>query len=433
VEAQMALHRPVARGLLLFFVVVATPMAVLAQSQPPPAAPPNEQLLKSEQLDALVAPIALYPDNLLSLVLMASTYPLELVLADRWMKENKELKGDQLKAEVGKQSWDDSVKSLATRPDVLSMMSARIDWTQKLGEAMLSQQPDVMDAIQRLRKKAEANNESTSIKKQRGNVLVIGNAAYNSVAALKTPITDASIVAKTLLATGYEVTELHDIGKANIGSSIRDFLDKVLASGPQGVAIFYYSGYAAQSNGENFLVPVDAIVNEESDLAREAFRLRQFIDELAKTPLAARIIILDASRDHQFGLASSKPLAKGLAAEEMIPGTLVAFAAAPGAISIDGSEDRSLYTGTLVATMRQRDLDMEQIFKKTRLQISKATSRTQIPWMISALDVEVHLFRASNQEVAQNDPKPKKSRSKKARNHQVPIGALRELIRRAPF
>lgn len=125
----MALHRPVARVLLLFFVVVATPMAVLAQSQPPPAAPPNEQLLKSEQLDALVAPIALYPDNLLSLVLMASTYPLELVLADRWVKENKELKGDQLKAEVGKQSWDDSVKSLATRPDVLSMMSARIDWT----------------------------------------------------------------------------------------------------------------------------------------------------------------------------------------------------------------------------------------------------------------------------------------------------------------
>jgi uncharacterized caspase-like protein len=361
---------------------------------------------------------------------MASTYPLEVVMADRWAKENKKLKGDQLKAEVEKQSWDDSVKSLVAAPDVLSIMSTRIDWTQKLGNAVLAQQPDVMDAIQRLRKKAETNNKSTSIKQQRGNALVIGNAAYSSVAALKTPTTDASNVAKTLLATGYEVTELHDIRKANIGPSIRDFLDKVLASGPQSVAIFYYSGYAAQSNGENFLVPVDAIINEESDLAREAFRLRQFIDELAKTPLAARVIILDASRDHQFGLASSKPLAKGFAAEEMIPGTLVAFAAAPG--SIDSSEDQSLYTGALVATMRQRGLDMEQIFKKTRLQISNATSRTQIPWMISALDVELHLFRASNQEVAQNDPKPKKSRSKKARN-QIPIGALRELIRRAPF
>jgi len=159
----MTLHRLV-RVLLLFFVVV-PPTGVLAQSQPPPAAPPNEQLLKSEQLDALLAPIASYPDNLLSLVLMASTYPLELVLADRWVKENKGLKGDQLKAEVEKQSWDDSVKSLATRPDVLSMMSTKIDWTQKLGDAKFSQQPDVMDAIQRLRKKAEANNTHRSSNK----------------------------------------------------------------------------------------------------------------------------------------------------------------------------------------------------------------------------------------------------------------------------
>ena len=431
----MALHWLVARVLPLFFVVVLIPMGALAQNQPPPAAAPNKQLLKPEQLDALVAPIALYPDNLLSSVLMAATYPLEVVMADRWAKENKKLKDDQLKAEVEKQSWDDSVKSLVATPDVLSIMSTRIDWTQKLGGAVLSQEPDVMDAIQRLRTKAGAKNKLTSTKQQRvtRNALVIGNAAYESVAALKAPTTDASIVAETLLAAGYEVTETHDIRKADIGPSMRDFLDKVSASGPDGVAVFYYSGYAAQSNGENFLVPVDAIINEESDVAGEAFRLRDFIDELAKTPLAARIIILDASRDHQFGLASSKPVAKGLAAENMIPGTLVAFAAAPGIISIDGIENHSLYTEALVAMMRQPSLDMEQILKKTRLQISKKTSRIQIPWMISALDVELHLFPASNQEVAQNDSKPKKSRNKNARNHQVPIGALRELIRRAPF
>jgi hypothetical protein len=431
----MALHRLVVRVLPLFFVIVLTPMGVLAQNQPPPAAAPNKQLLKPEQLDALVAPIALYPDNLLSSVLMASTYPLEVVMADRWAKENKKLKDDQLKAGVEKQSWNDSVKSLVATPDVLSIMSTRIDWTQKLGGAVLSQQPDVMDAIQRLRTKAGAKNKLTSTKQQRGtrNALVIGNAAYESVAAPKTPTTDASIVAETLLAAGYEVTELHDIRKADTGPSMRAFLDKVSASGPDGVAVFYYSGYAAQSNGENFLVPVDVIINEESDVAREAFRLRDFIDELAKTPLAARIIILDASRDHQFALASSKPVAKGLAAEDMIPGTLVAFAAAPGVISIDGFEDHSLYTGALVATMRQPSLDMEQILKKTRLQISKKTSRIQIPWMISALDVELHLFGASNQEVGQNDSKPKKSRSKKTRNHPVPVGAIRDLIRRAPF
>ena len=430
----MVLRRLAVRLLPLFFVVVLTPMAVLAQGQPPLSAAPNEQLLKPKQLDALVAPIALYPDNILSSVLIASTYPLEVVVADRWAKENTNLKGAQLKAEVEKQSWNDSVKSLVITPDVLSMMSTRIDWTQQLGDAVLTQQPDVMDAIQRLRSKSETSNKSTSTKQRvRGSALVIGNAAYKSVAALKTPIADASIVAETLLAAGYEVTELHDIGKVNIAQSIRDFLDKVSANGPDGVAIFYYSGYAAQSNGENFLVPVDASINEESDVAREAFRLRELSNELVKTPLGARIIILDASRDHQFGLARNTPVAKGLAAENVISGTLVAFAAAPGAVSIDGFEDHSLYTETLVAMMRQRDLDIEQIFKKTRLQISKKTSRIQIPWTISALDVELHLFGASNQKVSQSDSGPKKPRSNKTRNHPVPIGAIRNLIRGMPF
>src|SRR6187402_2237093 len=163
----MPLHRLVVRVWPLFFVLVLTPMAVLAQNQPPPPAVQKEQLLKPAQLDALVANIALYPDNVLSSVLMASTYPLDVVMA-----------------EMEKQSWDDSVKSLATRPDVLSMMNARMDWTQKLGDAVLNQQTDVMDAIQRLRTKTGTGNKSTSIKQPRitGNALVIGNAAYKSVA-----------------------------------------------------------------------------------------------------------------------------------------------------------------------------------------------------------------------------------------------------------
>ena len=140
-----------------------------ASAQTPAAAPAvaaSEQSLKAGELDALVAPIALYPDPLVSLVLMASTYPLEVVQADRWVRENKKLKGDQLKAEVDKQAWDESVKSLVATPDVLSMMSSKLDWTLKLGNAVLAQQPDVMDAIQRLRTKADANKKLTSTKEQ---------------------------------------------------------------------------------------------------------------------------------------------------------------------------------------------------------------------------------------------------------------------------
>ena len=87
------------------------------------------------------------PDALLSEILMASTYPLEVVEADRWASANKTLQGDALKAAIDKQNWDDSVKSLAATPDVLDMMSNKLDWTQQLGDAVLAQQPDVMDAI----------------------------------------------------------------------------------------------------------------------------------------------------------------------------------------------------------------------------------------------------------------------------------------------
>jgi Protein of unknown function (DUF3300) len=145
-------------------LLLALPHAALAQTQP--AAAPAQQLLSKAQLDALVSPIALYPDALLSEILIASTYPLEVVEADRWAQANKNLKGDALKAAADKQSWDDSVKSLTATPDVLDMMSNKLTWTQQLGDAVLAQQPDVMDAIQRLRTKAQANNKLVSSQQQ---------------------------------------------------------------------------------------------------------------------------------------------------------------------------------------------------------------------------------------------------------------------------
>ncbi|HEY6382377.1 MAG TPA: DUF3300 domain-containing protein, partial [Pseudolabrys sp.] len=158
-------------AVLILALFIWVPVAAIAQTPAAPTtpaatSPATDQLLKPEQLDALVAPIALYPDNLLSLVLMASTYPLEVVQADRWVREHKNLKGEQQKTEVDKQAWDESVKSLVATPDVLSMMSKKLDWTLKLGDAVLAQQADVMDAIQRLRTKAEANNKLTSTKQQ---------------------------------------------------------------------------------------------------------------------------------------------------------------------------------------------------------------------------------------------------------------------------
>jgi hypothetical protein len=127
----------------------------------------QQQLLDQAQLDQLVAPIALYPDPLLAQVLMASTYPLEVVQADRWAKTNKSFKGDALTAALTKQDWDPSVKELVSTPTVLSMMSDQLDWTQSLGNAVLAQQADVMDAVQRLRAKAKANGKLETTKQQK--------------------------------------------------------------------------------------------------------------------------------------------------------------------------------------------------------------------------------------------------------------------------
>ncbi len=111
--------------------------------------------LSQAQLEALVAPIALYPDPLVSQVLMASTYPLEVAEASNWLQANKNLKGDALNQALQQQTWDASVKSLVSFPPVLEMMGTQLSWTQKLGDAVLAQQSDAMTAIQALRAKAK--------------------------------------------------------------------------------------------------------------------------------------------------------------------------------------------------------------------------------------------------------------------------------------
>ena len=170
-----------AKTLIALALVMTIPVAASAQTGDKPAAPgaqgqpasqtaPSAELLKPEQLEALVAPIALYPDELLANVLAASTYPLEVVQADRWLKEYKNLKSDALKGDVDKQPWDDSVKALASTSSVLTMMSEQLEWTNNLGDAVLAQQPDVMDAIQRLRTKAYDNKKLTNTKQQKVSV-----------------------------------------------------------------------------------------------------------------------------------------------------------------------------------------------------------------------------------------------------------------------
>jgi hypothetical protein len=139
---------------------------MVAQEQPPPPeqapleqAPPEQagppaQALPPEQLANLVAPVALYPDSLLSQVLVAATYPLEIVEAAQWLQQNSNLRGAQLVEAARQQNWDASIQALVVFPDVLTRLNSDIRWTTDLGNAFLAQQADVMDAVQRLRAQA---------------------------------------------------------------------------------------------------------------------------------------------------------------------------------------------------------------------------------------------------------------------------------------
>lgn len=114
------------------------------------------QRFSQQVLDQLLAPIALYPDSLLAQILMASTYPLEVVQAARWVEANPKVTGKALEEKMVKQNWDPSVKSMTAVPQVLRQMNEKLDWTQKLGDAFLAQQQDVMNTVQSLRAKAYA-------------------------------------------------------------------------------------------------------------------------------------------------------------------------------------------------------------------------------------------------------------------------------------
>jgi len=147
------------------------PGAEIPTAEVPPATPPSAiaPILRAEQLDQLLAPIALYPDALLAQILMAATYPLDIVKARRWFQDPRHaaLSGDQLAAALEAETWDPSIKALVTFPQILMMMDANLDWTEELGDAFMAQQADVMDAIQRLRQQAAAAGTLWSNAQQR--------------------------------------------------------------------------------------------------------------------------------------------------------------------------------------------------------------------------------------------------------------------------
>jgi hypothetical protein len=150
---------------------------LLSQSAPQgnPSAGEQAARIPPDQLDSLVAPIALYPDPLLSQTLVASTYPLEIIQLQQWLQQNKNLKDKALADAAKKQNWDPSIQALAALPDVVKRLAEDIKWTTDLGNAFLAQQSDVMDAVQRMRKKAKDTGNLKSSEQQKVETKVVEN------------------------------------------------------------------------------------------------------------------------------------------------------------------------------------------------------------------------------------------------------------------
>ena len=183
--------KAIARALRLVAVMLVAVGVGSALAQAPTSTPRT-----AAQLEQLVAPIALYPDALLSQVLMASTYPLEVVTAARWSQANPGVSGQALEDAMQQQTWDPSVKALTAVPQTLTMINDKIDWTQQLGDAFLAQQSDVLNAVQRLRARADANGQLKTTPQQTvtktARPAETGSAAAGSVAT-STPATIYSI------------------------------------------------------------------------------------------------------------------------------------------------------------------------------------------------------------------------------------------------
>ena len=160
-------------ALLCAVMLIPGDAATLAQEQVAASSEEAPAKVAPDQLDSLVAPIALYPDPMLAQVLAASTYPLEVIQLQQWLEKHKNLKDKELADAVSKQPWDPSVQALAALPDVVKRLADDIQWTTDLGNAFLAQQSDVMDAVQRMRKKAQDTGNLKSNEQQKVETKVV--------------------------------------------------------------------------------------------------------------------------------------------------------------------------------------------------------------------------------------------------------------------
>ena len=229
--------------------------------------------------------------------------------------------------------------------------------------------------------------------------LVIGNSNYTSVTALPNPANDAKAMTNFLNSAGFQVVQAPDLTQSDMRRTIADFAKKVTEKGPDTVALVFYAGHGLQVDGENYLVPVDAQIERESDVPLQATRLADLMNVLSSVPSKSNIVILDACRNNPFS-AINKTAGRGLAIVDAPNGSIVSYSTAPGTEALDGDGQNSPYTTALTKIGHEPGLQIEQLLKRVRLDVSNTTARQQFPWESSSLTVEFSFFPAGSAQQA---------------------------------
>lgn len=212
--------------------------------------------------------------------------------------------------------------------------------------------------------------------------LVLGNNDYQHGAPLKNCINDARVVSKALGAAGFEVIDGTDLTLAQMEAKVLEFKRK--AEGAK-AAWFHYSGHGAEVDGANYLIPVDAKVEEEFQVKHKTLALDQVMGALEAAGAPLKVVVLDCCRDNPFGRGWKRNAATGLAGVAETPGgTIIAFATSPGKVAADGVGENSPFTAALVEQLAQPGLEIEQVFIETGRKVKLITQDRQIPWRNSS-------------------------------------------------
>jgi uncharacterized caspase-like protein len=212
--------------------------------------------------------------------------------------------------------------------------------------------------------------------------LVLGNAAYRGVPQLANPVNDANAIAARLGEMRFQVASRTDASRGEMDAAIREYIDSLSKS--RGVGLFYFAGHGFQMAWRNYLVPVDAALRDGEDVAGNTIDLTLVLEGIRRAGNPLNVVILDACRDNPFGGGARS--GKGLSQVDAPVGTLLAYATSPGNTASDGDGANGLYTENLLREMRTPDAKIEDMFKRVRLNVRRASNGRQIPWESTSLE-----------------------------------------------